>query len=791
MLTRSFSLFQRCIPLACISMALPLAYPLLSFAKGTREDYERAESLGRHMANSLFHVPKHGAWQEDGVHYAYRVEVAPGKFEKILVDAQTGARTVVTSQTSTGAAVETHLRGGGPRRTLHDGDATSIIFANQTNYEVEVLWLDHQGEAHSYHHLSPHESTTMSTYEGHLWLVKRRDGAELGTMAADQEALKVIIDGTTTPAEHRPAATARHRGEPRHRKWDAFIEHDNIKVRNLATNEVITLTTDGTEQNAYLGDFHWSPDGDKLLAIQREPAEKHLVYFIESSPKDQVQPRLHSHDYLKAGDRIEHSHPRVFDLVSRKPIPIKEDLMPNPWSLSDFQWSPDSQSLTMLYNERGHQTLRLIRVDASSGEARSVIEETSGTFIDYSQKTYLHRLSKTHEAIWASERSGWNHLYLYDLEKGAVENPITQGSWVMRRVLSVDEDKRQVWFMAMGVRPGQDLYYEHLCRANLDGSGFIVLTEGDGTHNVEFSPDHRWFVDTYSRVDMPPVTELRLAEDGKLVTVLEKGDASALAAKGWTTAERFTAPGRDGHTEIDGVIYKPSNFDPKMTYPVVEQIYAGPHGYFVPKSWSTELTPHRIAELGFIVVQIDGMGSNWRSKAFHDVAWRNLKDAGFPDRIAWIKAAAATRPWMDLTRVGIYGGSAGGQNALAGLLHHGDFYKVGVADCGCHDNRMDKIWWNEAWMGWPVGPWYADNSNVTHAAKLTGKLLLIVGEMDTNVDPASTMQVVNALVKADKDFDLLVIPGSNHGAAESPYGSRRRMDFLVRHLLGVEPRALP
>ena len=268
----------------------------------------------------------------------------------------------------------------------------------------------------------------------------------------------------------------------------------------------------------------------------------------------------------------------------------------------------------------------------------------------------------------------------------------------------------------------------------------------------------------------------------------ERADASTLNAAGWTTPERFTAKGRDGKTGIFGIIIKPSNFDPAKKYPVVEEIYAGPHGYFVPKEWGRESRQHALAELGFIVVQIDGMGTNWRSRAFHDVAWRNLKDAGFPDRIAWMRAAAATRPWMDLARVGIYGGSAGGQNALAGLLHHGDFYKAGVADCGCHDNRMDKIWWNEAWLG-EVGPWYAENSNVTHAAKLTGKLMLIVGELDTNVDPASTMQVVNALEKADKDFDLVVVTGSNHGAAESAYGSRRRADFLVRHLLGTEPRS--
>jgi dipeptidyl aminopeptidase/acylaminoacyl peptidase len=221
---------------------------------------------------------------------------------------------------------------------------------------------------------------------------------------------------------------------------------------------------------------------------------------------------------------------------------------------------------------------------------------------------------------------------------------------------------------------------------------------------------------------------------------------------------------------------------------VIEAIYAGPHDFFVPKAWGRRGTPEAIAELGFVVVQIDGMGTNWRSRAFHNVAWKNLKDAGFPDRIAWMKAAAATRPWMDLSRVGIYGGSAGGQNAVAAVLHHGDFYKAAVADCGCHDNRMDKIWWNEAWMGWPVGPEYADNSNVTHAAKLTGDLLLTVGETDHNVDPASTMQLVNALIKADKDFDLLVVPGSDHGAGERPYGARRRMDFFVRHLLGVIPR---
>ncbi len=269
---------------------------------------------------------------------------------------------------------------------------------------------------------------------------------------------------------------------------------------------------------------------------------------------------------------------------------------------------------------------------------------------------------------------------------------------------------------------------------------------------------------------------------------MEKPTLEPLVATGWRCPEPFVAKGRDGVTDIYGIIYRPTNFDPAKKYPVIENIYAGPQDSFVPKAFERLNDKMRLAELGFIVVQIDGMGTSNRSKAFHDVCWHNLGDAGFPDRILWMKAAAAKEPAMDLTRVGIYGGSAGGQNALRGLEAHGDFYKVGIADCGCHDNRMDKIWWNELWMGWPIGPWYAEQSNVTNAKDMNGKLLLIVGELDTNVDPASTMQVVNALIKADKDFELLVVPGSNHGASENPYGKRRRMDFFVRNLLHVEPR---
>jgi dipeptidyl aminopeptidase/acylaminoacyl peptidase len=340
----------------------------------------------------------------------------------------------------------------------------------------------------------------------------------------------------------------------------------------------------------------------------------------------------------------------------------------------------------------------------------------------------------------------------------------------------------------MGIHPDEDPYHVHYGRVNFDGSDLTWLTEADATHLLHFSPDREYYIDLYSRVDLPPVHELRRAADGSLICELARADWSPLLQTAWRPPERFVAKGRDGETDIWGIVIFPSNFDPGTTYPIIENIYAGPHGQFVPKRFRAWMRSREIAELGFIVVHIDGMGTNWRSRAFHDVCWKNLGDSGFPDRIAWIKAAAKSRPFMDLSRIGIYGGSAGGQSALRALLAHGDFYHAAVADCGCHDNRMDKVWWNEAWMGWPVGPHYEEQSNVTQAHKLKGDLLLIVGELDRNVDPASTMQVVDALIRADRDFEMLIIPGKGHGTAETEYGRRRRQDFFVRHLLGVEPR---
>lgn len=818
-------------------------------AQGTRLDYERATGLAKRTEGKVFKQRVRPHWLPGNTNFWYRNDLAGETREFIFVDATKGERrpafdharlaaalskatgkpfaaerlpleeldfspdlaTVefgleskhwrwsLTAGELTSAPAATNSRPGlrpmnQPRPSARTGDETSITFLNRTKAAVEIYWLDAEGQRQHYARLAPGDRHVQHTFAGHVWLATDAAGKTLAVFEAAEDGGEAVIEeGRPATDEPRPRLRRARRGgggaDSPDGHWRASIREYNLQILDLKGGGEFALTTDGKADDFYTGEFQWSPDSTKLVVLRRQPAQERKVYVVESSPKDQLQPKLQSYDYLKPGDRIAIDKPQLFDVPAKRRIPVSDALFPNPWSVSDLRWARDSQRFTFLYNQRGHQALRVIAVDANTGAARAIIDERSRTFIDYSGKYFCQYLDDSGEIIWMSERDGWNHLYLYDANTGQVKNPITRGEWVVREVERVDESARQIWFRAGGIRPGQDPYYEHLCRVNFDGSGLTLLTEGDGTHTTEFSPDRQFLIDTWSRVDQPPVTELRRAADGRLVCELERADAGGLLQTGWRAPERFVAKGRDGQTDIYGILIRPSNFDPARKYPVVEEIYAGPQGAFVPKAFGLQLRQHAIAELGFIVVQIDGMGTSYRSKAFHAVCWKNLADAGFPDRIAWINAAAAKSPQMDLSRVGIYGGSAGGQDSTRALLDHGDFYKVAVSDCGCHDNRMDKIWWNEQWMGWPVDESYVRSSNVADAHKLQGKLLLIVAELDHNVDPASTMQVVNALVKADKDFELLVIPGAGHGCAETPYGSRRRMDFLVRHLLGVEPRS--
>ena len=741
-------------------------------------------SLGQSVAADVGNWPQlifrdrlETQWSEDGKSLSYRTNTGPGRWETIHLDLATWERTTgKTPRPGSGSSslVETMPAPG-------SGPAVTIAFENTSDQPLHFFWRPDEDNAVAYGVVDPGRSRNQGTYAGHVWEVRTKDGESLGFVRAETTTGVIRLDGTK--AKQAPPKKKEAGWKSPDGRYRALLRDHNVWIAD-GKAEPTPWTTNGTAEFPYRGEFHWSPDGRRALVIQEHPAQKHPVHLIESSPDDQVQPKLQTQDYLKPGDVIARPELRILTAGTTKGLKIDPSITPDAWSLTRFHWSRDGGECFVLYNQRGHQRLQVLGIDAVTGKVRTVVDERSSTFIDYSQKTELHWLDRSHELIWASERDGWNHLYLYDAKTGAVKRQLTSGDWVVRKVLRVDEDERQAWFMACGIHAGQDPYHQHLARVDLDTAKVTVLTDGDGTHEIEFSPDRSVFIDRWSRIDVPTVHDLRRSSGGGLITELEKAEVTELRAAGWSAPERFVAKGRDGTTDIHGIIIRPADFDPAKSYPVIENIYAGPHGQHVPKAFSIQKTNHELAELGFIIVRIDGMGTNWRSKAFHDVCWKNLKDAGFPDRIAWIRAAAKSRPWMDLSRVGIYGGSAGGQNALGALLFHGDFYRVAVADCGCHDNRMDKIWWNEAWMGWPVGPEYADNSNVTHAHKLTGKLLLIVGELDRNVDPASTMQVVDALVKADKDFDLLVMPGVGHGAADTPYGKRRRRDFLAEHLLG-------
>src|SRR5688572_25214005 len=583
----------------------------------------------------------------------------------------------------------------------------------------------------------------------------------------------------------------------------AYVNNYNVFIRDAGQSQEqgIARSRDGSQGNPYTRQsLTWAPNSRYLAAWRVRPGYQRMVRYVVSSPPDQVQPKYFERFYAKPGDVLDLQQPTLFDVESRKQTNVDNTLFPDPFNLSALQWRRDSRGFTFEYNQRGHQRFRVIEVNATTGNARTLIDEQATTFIDYRRasgtidgggRVYRSDVNDGAEIVWLSERDGWAHLYLYDGTTGTVKNQITKGEFVVRAVQRVDQANRQVYFSAGGMDPKQDPYFAHFYRVNFDGTRLTPLTDAPADHSVTYSPDGEMYVDVASRVDMAPVAQLRRSSDAKVMLELERANTTELAKAGWRAPEVFTAKGRDGTSDIWGVVVRPTRLDPRRKYPVIEYIYAGPHGSFVPKNFSPYYNMQSIAELGFIVVQIDGMGTANRNRKFHDVAWKNIGDAGFPDRILWHKAYAAKNPWYDISRVGIFGGSAGGQNAMGALLFHPDFYHVAVAFAGCHDNRMDKVWWNEQWMGYPIGPEYEASSNVVHAHKLQGKLLLVLPELDTNVDPSSTMQVVNALIQANKTFDLLVMPGEEHGGGRrgpsAAYGDRKMWDFFVHNLHGTEP----
>ena len=565
-----------------------------------------------------------------------------------------------------------------------------------------------------------------------------------------------------------------------------FIKNNNVYVREIASGVEKALSMDGAPGEYYSAYLRWSPDSKKIASMKIRPAEKQYIYFVESSPKDQLQPKLHKREYVKPGDALPFRVPHIFYVENGEKKVPSTNLFSSQFDVHGLDWAPDSKSLLFEYNQRGHQVYRVLELSAETGNVRSIIEDTSNTFVNYNRQ-FRKDLSNGKEIVWMSERDNWNHLYLYDRLEGKVKRQITKGEWYVRDVIEVDEKERVIYFSANGMVKNEDPYLVRYYRINMDGTGLTCLTPEEGMHTAWFSSDKKYLVDVWSKIDVAPKAVLRSSVDGKVVMPLEEADNTALKETGWKAPETFVAKGRDGKTDIWGAIFRPTNFDPNKKYPVLEYVYAGPGSAYTPKAFRAFYWFHQqIAELGFIVVQADGMGTSFRSKAFESIIYKNLKDAGFEDRMAWIKAAAQKYPYMDMERVGIFGGSAGGQEAMAAVLFHPDFYKAAYAGCGCHDNRMDKMWWNEQWLGYPTDSSYVACSNVENAGLLSRPLMLMVGEMDDNVDPASTMQVVNALIKAKKEFELVVVPGSNHTLG-GEYGDRKRFDFFVKHLLGVTP----
>jgi dipeptidyl aminopeptidase/acylaminoacyl peptidase len=837
---------KRTILAYCLAVTLPclFIFPALH-AQGTLADYQRAHDLRTKVRDLVVNTPGTISWIGDSDHFWYPKAVKGGT-EFVLVDADAGVKKPAFDQDRLAAAISSAtghkyaalklpfapMPWGArphPSEDTHRATAPLIFIDDEHSIQFGIDGMLFKCALADYTCTKtgpiPHHDSDDDDDDSYDATISNPEaspepegfgGDPTDGLAYRPAALQADDDNEDDPEPRACAPAQKSKGHPAptgmgaqfegHPKpahvcasfdgnYEAFVQNFNVFIKAKGDKPAYPISFDGSENNHYsLRTFAWSPDSKKLVAYHIRPGYDREVHYIESSPADQIQPKHSTNHYVKPGDTLDIAVPVLFDIATKQATEIDRTLFPNPFALSTPEWWKDSRAFTFEYNQRGHQAYTVIEVDGQTGKPRALIAEQTKTFFYYNDlgpglsagRKYRHDINDGKEIIWASERDGWEHLYLYDGVTGAVKNQITKGNWLVRNVDYVDDAKRQIYFETGGIVPGQDPYFTQLYRVNFDGTGLTKFTDADGMHRVSFSKDRKFYVDTWQRVDLAPVAQLRRTSDQSIVMDLDRGGNAALLAAGFNPPEVFVAKGRDGQTDIWGTITRPMNFDPSKKYPVIENIYAGPQGSFVPKNFSPIAPDQGLAELGFIVVHIDGMGTSNRSKAFHDVAFKNLGDAGFPDRILWHKAVAAKYPYYDISRVGIFGTSAGGQSSLGGALFHPDFYKVVVTNSGCHDNRMDKMWWNEQWMGWPVGPEYAASSNVDNAYRLQGKALIIIGEMDNNVDPASSLQVVNALVKAHKHFDMLYIPGQNHGVgilADEHY----RDDYFVHNLLGVEP----
>ena len=641
-------------------------------------------------------------------------------------------------------------------------------------------------------------------------------------LTADGRQVQFTVDNRRVTCDRSgESCKAEERGGPRNevlspdRRLAAFIRDWNLWVREAATGKETQLTTDGVKDYGYATDnagwrksdrtvVKWSPDSKKIATFQQDQRGVGEMYLVDTRVG---HPELQAWKYPLPGDKVVAMIERVVIEVDRKRV-VRLKMNPDQHRSTlcddvicggdwvDVQWNPDSSDLAFVSSSRDHKLAELRVANAATGAVRDVLNEQVATFFESGNgRANWRYLPASKEVIWFSQRDNWGQLYLHDLATGRLKHQITKGEGNVTQLLRVDEKARALYFQAVGKDSSRDPYFRHLYRIDMDGQNLRLLTTDDADHDISLAPSGEYLTDSWSRPNVPPVAVLRDA-GGAEVMALEKADISKLEATGWQPPMPFSVKARDGVTDLYGLLYRPTNFDSSARYPIINQIYPGPQtGSVGNRSFSASRgDTQALAELGFVVVQIDGMGTPWRSKKFHEAYYGDMGDNTLPDQVAGMKELAARFPWIDIERAGIYGHSGGGFATAGAMFRYPDFFKVGVSQAGNHDNRVYEDDWGEKWQGLleqgAGGKSNYDNqANQLVAHQLKGKLLLAHGSMDTNVPFYSTLLVVNELIKANKDFDLIIFPNRGHGFGNEPYVVRRRWDYFVRHLLGAEPPA--
>lgn len=747
--------------------ALVLAAPALAAQTQqlTADDYARAERfLNQHTNALVFGATVRPQWMEDG-RFWYRNTIPDGH-EFVLVDPDRREKA---------------------RAFDHDRIAGALSAAASASYRPLELPI------------------TSMAFDGHDAVLgvgpTQRYRCDLTEYTCDEEA--------ETRAPVRPSEVVSPDGS-----HVVFIRAHDLWVRNRDTGEETQLTTDGIEDYGYGTNnagwvrrsrpvVSWSPDSRKIATFQHDSRGVGMMYMTTTKvghpeleawryplPEDSVIFRV-SRVVLDL-DRPAGAHVVRLDMEPDQHRSTCSDHIECGGKLGDLEWSADSRHFAFVSSSRDHKVAQVRIADAATGEVRDVFQEVEETF--YESQSGWRFLADSNEILWFSQRDNWGHLFLYDATTGAEKRKVFQGDWNALDIREVDEERRTVTFMGNEREPG-DPYFQYLYRVGLDDGSVTLLTPDSANHVVSMSPDGAYFVDAYSTPVIPTVTVLRDRE-GRQVMPLEEADVSQLVASGWQPPMPFTVKARDGETDLHGLLFRPLDFDPSRSYPVVNYLYPGPQsGSVGSRSFRAS---HRdlqaIAELGFVVIELDAMGTPMRSKEFHEAYYGNMGDNGLPDQMTGIEQLAERHSWIDAERVGIYGHSGGGFAAAGAIMRYPDFYSVAVSQAGNHDNRNYEDDWGEKWQGllveYPDGTTNYDNqANQLQAENLRGKLLIAHGTMDTNVPHSNTMLVVDALIAANKDFDLLLLPNRGHGFGNEPYMMRRRWDYFVRHLLGAEPPA--